>query len=174
MLTYDICFYINYVYIASLNPNKVQTFTMASADHLVLPVHCTSATLDIFQVLNHSKFFSTLPTMYLLFPLLKKHIFLNLHLSGVFSSPTARDCPWLLYLILPTTFPGSLSVSFLVLFPTQLLPLSLSIYSLLFPQYRMIPGKGMCVSEYERVSSTNIYWMNEGCNNLLFCMKYLH
>ena len=31
----------------------------------------------------------------------------------------------------------------------------------------------MCVSEYERVGSINIYWMNEGCNNLLFFMKYL-
>ena len=73
---------------------------MASADHLVPPVHCTSATLDIFQVLNHSKFFSTLTTMHLLFPLLKKRIFLNLHLSGVSHhldlskpSPPARDCP---------------------------------------------------------------------------------
>lgn len=144
---------------------------MASADHLVPPVPCTSATLDIFQVLKHSKFFSTLATTHLLF--IKKHIFLNLHLSGVFSSLTARDCPWLFYLILPTTFPGSFSVTSLVLFPTQLLSLSLSIYSLLFPQYVEWYLVNVCVSEYERVGSTNIYWMNEGCNNLLFSMKYL-
>ena len=68
-----------------------KTFTMASADHLVPPVPCTSATLDIFQVLKHSKFFSTLATIHLLS--IKKHIFLNLHLSGVFSSPPAGDCP---------------------------------------------------------------------------------
>lgn len=160
---WHISFYIYYVYIASLNPNKVQTFTMASADHLVLPVHCTSATLDIFQVLNHSKFFSTLATMYLLFPLLKKHIFLNLHLSGVFSSPPARDCPWLLYLILPTTFPGSLSVTFLVSFPTQLLPLSLSIYSLLFPQYVewYLVNVCVCLNMKEWVQQIFIGWMKD-------------
>ena len=135
---------------------------MASADHLVPPVHCTSATLDIFQVLNHSKFFSTLATMHLLFPLLKKRIFLNLHLSGVFSSfrsqQTITSCKRLSLTTLPCIahhfswvilyhFPCFI---FYIALMTLLIYLSFVISSVC----RMIPGKCMCVSVYERVGLT--------------------
>ena len=53
----------------SQKEKKEKKIIMASADPLVPPVLCTSATLDIFQVLNHIKFFSSLETVHLLFPL---------------------------------------------------------------------------------------------------------
>ena len=135
----------------------MKTVTMASADPLVPPVHCTSATLDIFQVLNHIKFSSTLETVHLLFPLLRKHIFPNLHLSGFFSSFGSQQTITYSKRLSLTTLPNiahHFSWVILCRFPclifyialiTLLIYLFICLFFVIPSESRIMPGKCVCV-----------------------------
>lgn len=157
----------------------------------VPPVHYTSATLDTFQVLDHIKFFSTLESAHLLFPLLE-HIFFNFHLFGFFSSfrsqqtityskslslttllNVAHCLSWVILCHSPCFILYSASIMLLIYLLTHLsiffyLFVYLFIYlAIVIPSApRIMSSRCVCIWEsvctcMEGRGSINIYWMNE-------------